>query len=92
MSDDGEGLETCTIITTEANELVAPIYHRMPAMLAGEGAARWLAQDAEPDELAALLRPYPPAGMACDAVSKRVNSPACDTPECIAPVATQQRL
>ena len=90
--ESGDGLETCTIVTTDANELVAPIHDRMPAMLAVEGAARWLAPEAKPDELAALLRPRSPMGMVCHAVSKRVNSPSRDTPECIAPVATQQRL
>ena len=57
---EGEPLETCTIITTEPNDLMAPIHNRMPVILAPTPYDQWLDptfQHVEP--LKALLRPYP---------------------------------
>jgi len=56
---DGE-LTTCTIITTQPNELVAPIHIRMPVILLPEDEEHWLDPDmSEPEEIVSLLRPYP---------------------------------
>jgi putative SOS response-associated peptidase YedK len=56
---DGE-LTTCTIITTQPNELVAPIHNRMPVILLPEDEDHWLDPDrSEPDEIISLLKPYP---------------------------------
>ena len=41
-SPDGQQLRTCTIITTEPNEVVAPIHDRMPAILLPEARDAWL--------------------------------------------------
>jgi putative SOS response-associated peptidase YedK len=58
-NSDGE-LTTCTIITTQPNELVAPIHNRMPVILLPEDEDHWLDPDmSEPDEITSLLRPYP---------------------------------
>lgn len=56
---DGErvALHSCTIITTTANELMAPIHDRMPVILPEAAWARWLDPDADLDELLALLVP-----------------------------------
>jgi putative SOS response-associated peptidase YedK len=50
-------LDTCTIITTTANALMASIHDRMPVILRPEDYARWLDRDMDPNEAAALLRP-----------------------------------
>jgi putative SOS response-associated peptidase YedK len=56
---DGE-LTTCTIITTQPNELVVPIHTRMPVILLPEDEDHWLDPDmSEPEEIVSLLRPYP---------------------------------
>jgi putative SOS response-associated peptidase YedK len=56
----GSDLTTCTIITTQPNELVAPIHNRMPVILLPEDEDRWLDPDmTEPEEIVSLLRPYP---------------------------------
>src|SRR5579883_3010391 len=56
----GETLQTFTIITTEPNEVCAPIHNRMPAVLEHAHYAAWLGEvTAERDELLALLMPYP---------------------------------
>ena len=84
---DGSLLKTCTIITTEPNELTATIHNRMPAILPPEAYDAWL----KPGELAAeevlpLLRPYDARRMKATPVSTRVNSPSVDSPECILPL------
>jgi putative SOS response-associated peptidase YedK len=60
--DDPTGgeLTTCTIITTQPNEIVAPIHNRMPVILLPDDEDHWLDPDmTEPDEIVSLLRPYP---------------------------------
>ncbi len=83
----GDPLHTCTILTTEANDLLRPIHDRMPVILRRTDYERWLT--AQPDEAAGLrelLRPFPAEGMAAWPVSTLVNSPRNDAPECAAPV------
>jgi putative SOS response-associated peptidase YedK len=64
MAATGEEVDTCTIITTEANALLRAVPHtRMPVILDGAARARWLAPDATPAELQALLVPYPASDM-----------------------------
>lgn len=82
---DGTLLETCTVITTEPNELMRPIHHRMPVMLAPEQFDPWLdPRLTSPEELAPLLRPAPAAAMSAVALDPRVNSVRHDGPECLA--------
>lgn len=83
---DGEQLQTCTIITTEPNELAAPIHNRMPVILAAHDYARWL--DTELPDAEAMLRPYPADEMRVFAVSTRVNSPKNDDPDVIEPLVS----
>ncbi len=73
---DGRQLRTCTIITTQANEVVAPIHDRMPVILTPDARELWL-DEAVSDEhaLLPLLSPYPAAAMTAREVSRRVNNP-----------------
>jgi putative SOS response-associated peptidase YedK len=58
--------ESCTILTTEANELARTVHARMPVILDEQARAIWLAHDiAEPKALLELLRPYPDNAMLC---------------------------
>ncbi|MGH6718055.1 MAG: SOS response-associated peptidase [Alphaproteobacteria bacterium] len=80
-------IESCTIITTQANPLVQPIHDRMPVILTGDAILRWIATPAAAaDGLRALLVPWPAEAMDAYPVSRRVNSPAHDDAACIAPV------
>ena len=80
---------TYTIITTNANELVAPLHDRMPVILRQEDEYRWLAGDTPtPDEMKKMLGPYPPGEMDAYPVSSRVNSPDVDDELLIRPLAT----
>jgi putative SOS response-associated peptidase YedK len=55
---DGTWLQTFTIITTEANELMAKIHHRMPVILHERDWDRWLDRDNTEQPPKDLLRPY----------------------------------
>ena len=87
---DGATLETCTIVTTEPNELMRPIHSRMPVMLAPEQFAPWLdARTTQSEKLAPLLHPAPAATMSAIAVSRRVSNVRHDDPACLAPAEAQ---
>ena len=85
---DGEEIRSCTIITTDANELVGEIHKRMPVILPPEDYDMWLDPDFEEKEaLTSLLRPYPNDVMEAYPVSRKVNSPSNNAPDCIKPAA-----
>lgn len=87
-SPGGDVLETCTIITTTANELIAPIHERMPVILAEQDYALWLDPSFEKiDRLQALLDPYPASEMKVYPVSSLVNNPKNDSPDCKQPMS-----
>jgi putative SOS response-associated peptidase YedK len=84
----GEPLDTCTIVTGPPNELVRPIHDRMPIILPAESREAWL--DPAPRneaELLALLEAFPSDLLETYPVSRRVNSPDHDDPECIVPLS-----
>jgi len=85
----GETHLTYTIITTEANDLVAHIHNRMPVILKQENEDRWLSGDAPtPGEMREILAPYPSEKMAMYPVSSRLNSPTVDDSGLILPLET----
>jgi putative SOS response-associated peptidase YedK len=75
-----------TVLTTEPNELVADLHHRMAVLLAPGEYETWLHGDA--DEAEALLDPYPADGMRAYPVSTAVNDPSHDGPMVVEPVDT----
>jgi putative SOS response-associated peptidase YedK len=84
----GEKVLTSTIITTTANGLVSAIHDRMPALLAKGDWPTWLNPGTVPDaELMGCIRPYPADEMEAFEVSRLVNNPSFDMPECIEPLA-----
>jgi len=84
-------LETATIITTEPNELCAPIHNRMPAILRRDDYAAWLGEKpAEPAELLAMLKPYPAAEMEAIPIGRRIGNVKFDDPSLIEPVAVAE--
>lgn len=85
LPPDGEPLDTCTIVTTAANALLAPVHDRMPVIVAPGDYARWI--DPAVADPADVIAPYPPALMRCVPVSARVNSVRHDDPSLIEPVA-----
>jgi len=80
----GELVETCTIITTEANRVLEPVHDRMPVILKSKDYEQWLDEkQADTNKLQNLLVPYPAKEMASHAVGKAVNSPSNDSSELI---------
>jgi len=76
--EGGEVIESCTILTTEANELLKDVHDRMPVILHPESYNEWLDIDTDAramESLKELLMPYPSSEMTAYPVSAQVNSP-----------------
>lgn len=83
----GRRLETCTVLTTAANSTMRPIHHRMPAVLPEKDWKIWLDLPADKaHQLTKLLRPCDAEFLRAHPVSRRVNKPDFDDPECLKPV------
>jgi len=80
-------LETCTIITTAAGSRTSAYHHRMPVLLTLERATEWLDRATPFSRLGELLTAYEAADLECYEVSRFVNSPGNDSPQCIAPAS-----
>ncbi len=80
---EGQPLDSCCIVTTDASEALAPIHHRMPVILSRADEGVWLDPVAGPDDLAALLGPA--EDITARPVSPHVNKVANDDPACVAP-------
>jgi putative SOS response-associated peptidase YedK len=83
----GELVESCTIITTTPNELVAPVHHRMPVILPPELEQPWLDPGVEAHEALSFLQPYPAVLMKALEASPLVNSVRNDLPALLEPQA-----
>ena len=85
---EGNRIPSCTIITTAANDLLAPIHDRMPVVLPPGLEELWLDRSVDdPDVLASVLSPYADDALAAYEVSTLVNSAANNGPELIEAVA-----
>jgi putative SOS response-associated peptidase YedK len=86
ITPEGWPLRTVALVTTEANRLLAPLHHRMPAILRREDEAAWLDPTHQnTNELTRLLQPYKAERLKVFAVSPRAshenfNQPAAVTP------------
>lgn len=87
-SPDGSSVKTCTIITTEPNELMADLHNRMPAILHPRDYGKWLDVSPQtPESLLPLIKPYSADAMSAHPVSTLVNKPSNDSPELVVPAA-----
>ncbi|KAA6187905.1 SOS response-associated peptidase [Thiohalocapsa marina] len=85
---EGRVIDSCTIVVTDANALLAPIHDRMPVILDPTDYGLWLnpgIQDRQ--RLQALLQPVDPNGWIAYPVSRAVNSPANDAPSLLDPLS-----
>jgi putative SOS response-associated peptidase YedK len=81
---DGDKIDSCTLLTTEANSLLRSVHDRMPVILKPEDYNLWLdPQIQKPEQLQPLLRSYSSEAMTAYPVSTKVNKPTNDSPECI---------
>ena len=82
---DGQVIRTCTIITTDANELIAPIHNRMPVILSRDARKIWLDSALKDEHIQLpLLAPYPSNKLEVRPVSRLVNDPRREGAELIA--------
>jgi putative SOS response-associated peptidase YedK len=82
-SREGVDVQTCTILTTDANERLQAVHNRMPVILDPKDAADWL--DPAAGRADELMVPYPSDAMTLFPVSDIVNRATFDAPECIQP-------
>jgi putative SOS response-associated peptidase YedK len=86
--DVWRGLAGFCILTTNANEVVQPVHDRMPVIVGQRHYDLWLSRKVQkPQELAAVLRPYPAETMRCFPVGPMVNDARNDAPGCLLPAA-----
>ena len=71
---DGDALETFTILTTDANEVLEPVHNRMPVILEPKDYTRWLEAAAVGQLPVDLLRPFPAEQMIAWPVGDRVGN------------------
>lgn len=90
QSPDGSEIESCTILMTDANELMAAIHHRMPVIIDPADYKRWLS--AAPNDVFPLLKPYPADAMLAQPVSTYVNNAKHDDAKCLEIIGEQQQL
>ena len=77
-------LESCTVLTTEANQLTCEIHDRMPVILDSDHWDMWMDNEFHDTTwLNELLKPYPSDEMKMDAVNPFVNNARHEGPECI---------
>lgn len=83
--DDQTEILTCTIITTEPNDVIAQVHNRMPVILSPKDYDEWLSTDDRrmKGSQDPLLVPYTASEMTSYPVSRRVNSPDNDDPQCV---------
>ena len=82
---DGDSIHTFTILTTEANDDLRSIHHRMPVILLPDEYRDWLSLDTSPSHLREMMAPFSGGVLDARQVSTLVNSPRNDVPECIEP-------
>ncbi len=81
---DDTSIDSCTIVTTTANEIVQPVHDRMPVIVQPADYERWLdPANQTADGLARLLQPLPGEMMEGYPVSLHVNNARHDDPDCI---------
>jgi putative SOS response-associated peptidase YedK len=84
----GEVVESCSLLTTEANATVRPVHHRMPVLLERRDFSLWLDPEVnDTDRLQSLLVPCAPDRLEAIVVSSHVNDPRNEDPGCIEPVS-----
>ena len=84
---EGEAIKSCTIITTDANEMIAELHDRMPVILGEADWPKWLGEvEASEAEIRALLKPYPASQMTLWPVGRNVGNVRNDGPDLIKPL------
>ncbi len=88
-----EEIDSCTILTTDADELVRPLHDRMPVILSPKDYDAWLNPDeTDPAALNYLLQPYPVDELIAYPVNPVVNNARSDSPSCLEELEVNREL
>ena len=91
--ETGEWIRSCTVITTEANDLMTPIHDRMPVIIGSENWEKWLGEEPVNDnELKTMLAPFPSQRLSAWPVDKRVGNVKNDSADLIERAVVQATL
>ena len=82
---DGPWLQSFSIVTTDANELMSTVHTRMPLILHPRDYARWLDRSPEHQLPVDLLRPFESEAMQSSACNSLVGNPRNNGPEMLNP-------
>jgi len=82
-------IDTFTIVTTAANDLLRQLHPRMPVILTGAELDAWLEPESDPAVVAAALRGVPAAALCYAPVAKRVNSARLDEAALAEPIGPE---
>jgi putative SOS response-associated peptidase YedK len=86
-ADDGKPVETCSILTTEANERLKPLHDRMPVILSKKDYPLWLdTHITDAAEVQPLLQALPADALELYTVTPKVNNARFDEPEFVEPL------
>ncbi len=87
----GETVMSCTVITTESNDLMRPLHDRMPVILDEKDWAAWLGEvDVILESLKILLRPFPSEEMHLWPVDKRIGNVRYNDASLVVPVVDSE--
>lgn len=89
---DGSEIETCALITTSPNDVVAAVHDRMPVIVPRSDYARWLDPTSNGAGVVGLLVPFPSGEMVAHRVSPRVGDVRHDDPDLLEPLASDGTL
>ena len=87
QGEDGQEIDSCSIITTEANKLMLAIHDRMPAILDKNDLVAWLDPGTDQERVLSMLKPCPDSWIETYPVSSRVNSVKNNGPACLEKMA-----
>lgn len=85
--ENGEWLITCAILTTEPNELLAPIHDRMPVIIRPEDYRAWVDPDTKATAVRNLVESYSAGEMRAWEIGLLVNDPKVDDARILSPVS-----
>jgi putative SOS response-associated peptidase YedK len=87
QGEDGQEIDSCSIITTEANNLMLGIHDRMPAILDKNDLVAWLDPGTDQERVLSMLKPCLDSWIETYPVSCRVNSVKNNGPACLEKMA-----
>lgn len=83
-------IDSCTILTTQANELLRPLHDRMPVMLLQNDFEAWLDPAKDPEDVDYLLASFPAEEMKLTPVGTAVNSARHEGADCVEPLVDDE--